>query len=439
MKFFINKSTKKIILTFSSRGFSAGGTLLLTISLGYLLKASGTGLFMIGFSTMMGLKAIGCLGMENAILRFGGESWGRKLFDLLSQYFTCSIFISIVICLPVSIIFFAAAPYIAHTFFSHEEIGILFKIVAIAYPFLVITSVMCAWMRACELPEISSFFEIGSISLILSAVLWINYFSGCVFFEINPTSAMLVLLTIVVIEAFVGILFVRLFFNISLSSWINKKYCKKFTSSLVDYFCIDFIFYITQWGAVIFLGVFSSSTDVGIFTVAHRLAFTVNFIINVLESVVAPKFSHLYSIDDNYNFKKLALNTTKYMFILSLPVMMIMLFFPSYILGFWGKDFLAGKYILMILAFSQFINIITGPVAFILCMTGYQKKLRNVLVVSASAGIMGYVVIVPALGGIGAALSVLITVVIQNVVPVFLVKKYFGLNTLLWWKRYKRD
>lgn len=428
-----NKALKKVLLTFFSRGISAGGTLLLTFSLGHLLGASGTGLFMIGFSIMMGLKAVGCLGMENAILRFGGSAWGEKKFNELSYFYTFSIIVAFIICFPISVSFFLLSEFIAKTFFIYEELSYIFKLVAIAYPFLVISSVACAWMRACGFPEISSFFEIGSISLFLSIIMWLVYFCG--YKELlNPAFSMVSLLSIVVFESIIGCFLLRFLFKLRIKASGSKKEARKFLFSLGDYFCIDFIFYMTQWGGVIFLGVFSSSVDVGVFTIAHRVAFTINFILNVFESIVAPKFSYLNSKGDGRSFRKLAHNTTKYMSILALPLVLLMLACPTFILRFWGEEFAQGKYILILLALAQFTNIATGPVAFILCMTGFQKTLKYILFVSFFIGFMGYIILVPIFGGEGAAFAIFLAVLIQNITPVFYVKKIFGFNTLMWWR-----
>ena len=61
-----------VAMTFVSRGIMAFGTLFLNFVLARLLGPSGVGLFMLGFSLIMGLAVLSRFGMDSALLRFGG-------------------------------------------------------------------------------------------------------------------------------------------------------------------------------------------------------------------------------------------------------------------------------------------------------------------------------------------------------------------------------
>ena len=428
MNIMSNAFFKKIVSTFASRGFSAGGTFFLSFSLGHILGVHGTGIFMIGLSIMMGLKVVGCFGMENAILKYGGNSWGDKDYVALKNYISISFGYGVVLSSIIGVVFFICSSHIARLFSSYDEVYNVFILVSLIYPFLVLSSLICAWMRACELPELSSFFEIGSISMFTAVGMWIAKIAG---FENSSYMAMSILLTVVILEVVVGY-FILLSFKIPPKIKFSKK--NEFSRSLLDYFVIDSIFYLTQWGGVVLLGLFVSSASVGIFTLAHRLAFTVNFVLTVFDSIVAPRFSYFFSTRRLDDLKKLALDTTKYMSFFSLPILLLMMFFPSSMLNLLGSGAEDGIYILMILALAQFVNVSTGPVVFILSMTGHQKILKKILLLSSIIGIVCYFLMVPIWKGNGAAFAIFVTMSLQNLIATFVVKKKFGFNTILWWR-----
>lgn len=417
----------KVVSTFASRGFSASGTFLLTFSLGHLLGTHGTGIFMIGLSIMMGLKVIGCLGMENAILKFGGKYWGDKNYLLSKKYVGISFTIAVAVSLFVGVIFYILVPYISLFFSSAVDISKILSLVSIAYPFFVLSSIICSWMRACDLPEISSFFEIGSISMFTAISMWGAYIFGV---QLSPCLAMFILVVVVIFEVIFG--YMVLFF-LKVHPVFNFIEKDSFITSLPDYFIIDAVFYLTQWGGVVLLGLFVDSAAVGSFTLAHRLAFTVNFILTVFDSIVAPKFSYFYEKKNFDELKLLAIKTTKCMFFISLPIFMLMLLFPRFALNFLGKGAENGVIALIILAFAQFINVATGPVVFILSMTQHQKTLKKILIISSVLGTFCYLVMVPLWGINGAAFSILITMAVQNITALICVKKEFGFNTARWW------
>ena len=54
------------------------------------------------------------------------------------------------------------------------------------------------------------------------------------------------------------------------------------------------------------------------------------------------------------------------------------------ILGFFGGQFITATTSLIILAFGQFFNSITGPSGIILNMTGHEKVSRNIILIIVS-------------------------------------------------------
>ncbi|MGJ8514201.1 lipopolysaccharide biosynthesis protein [Carnimonas bestiolae] len=420
---------RKSLLTFATRGLSAAGTFGLTFTLGVLLGVYQTGLFMTGISCLMGMKVFGCFGMENAVLRFGGIHVGERDQDNVNTHFFCSILVSLLISVPLAIVVFWGTCWISDVLFHNQDLITVFHWVAIEFPLLVVSLLICAWMRAFNLSEVSSFFEIGMLSLFTSLTIWCSHFLGV------PLSAGFCMHALVIMTS------IMILVGLGIIGWRGVRIPTSFTTispfmkSLWTYFQIDFVFYLTQWGGLVALGYFVNSSAVGIFSIAHRLAFTVNFILTVFDSIVAPRFAHMSSISDHAGIKRLALDTTKYMTFFSTPIVALLVFAPSWVLAFFGDGFEAGKYSLILLALAQFVNVLTGPAVFMLTMSGYHALMKNILLIASVIGVLCYVVLVPALGSLGAALAIFIIMAFQNIVAAWAVNNKMNINLLGWWKK----
>jgi O-antigen/teichoic acid export membrane protein len=94
------------------------------------------------------------------------------------------------------------------------------------------------------------------------------------------------------------------------------------------------------------------------------------------------------------------------------------------------REFLKGSDALIILSIGQFINAATGPVSNILMMTGKQKLNRNMMVGTTILAIILDFILIPRYGIIGAASVNTFGVILMNVIPFFLIKRFYGFYTL---------
>jgi O-antigen/teichoic acid export membrane protein len=111
-----------------------------------------------------------------------------------------------------------------------------------------------------------------------------------------------------------------------------------------------------------------------------------------------------------------------------------MLIFPSFLMRLFGAEFAEGAALLQILAVGQFINAITGSVGFLLIMSGHERDMRNVTLISGFSAMFLAWFLTAQFGIIGAATGTAIAVATQNLLAVYFVKKRLGFNTLAVWR-----
>ena len=184
------------------------------------------------------------------------------------------------------------------------------------------------------------------------------------------------------------------------------------------------------WTDIIILGMFKTEGEVGIYNVALKVATLTSITLFAINSIAAPKFAEFYGKKDMKGLREVVLQTTKLIFWTSFPILLVFFFFPSFILGIFGREFEAGAVALMILAFGQFINAISGSVGYILQMSGKHKVFQNIILVATTINIILNAVLIPRYGINGAACASLVSMSFWNLSSVTYIKIHFGISTL---------
>ena len=165
---------------------------------------------------------------------------------------------------------------------------------------------------------------------------------------------------------------------------------------------------------IIILGIFKTSTAVGIYSVAIKLSSIVVLSLATINVIAAPKFAEFWAKGDKQGLLKIARQSTKIIFWISFPILLLMVIFSNYILGFFGHGFRTGELALIMLAFGQFINSISGSVGYILEMTGFQIFTQNIMIASVIMNIIMNLLLVPKYSIDGAAFASMITIIFWN-------------------------
>ena len=189
-----------------------------------------------------------------------------------------------------------------------------------------------------------------------------------------------------------------------------------------------------SWADSLMIGGFIGEYEVGIYNVAVKVALLTSFTLTAVNSISAPKISEAYNNDKMLEFKKIVIQTTKTIFFSSIPIIIVIFIFPEFILNFFGKDFVVAKSALLILAFSQVINAMSGSVGIILNMTGKEKVFRNVLTAALLINISLNLFLIPIYGIEGAAIASASSLIFWNLYSVFYVYKHYGVLTLISFK-----
>ena len=131
------------------------------------------------------------------------------------------------------------------------------------------------------------------------------------------------------------------------------------------------------WIDSFMIGIMSDDiSDLGIYNIAVRISTIGTMILFSINSIAAPKFSELYVNNKLEELKSVISNATKLIFLFTIPILIILVLIPGFLLGLFGQDFSNGYVALRILCIGQFFNAFCGSVGYIMQLTGNEKKFQ---------------------------------------------------------------
>ena len=197
-------------------------------------------------------------------------------------------------------------------------------------------------------------------------------------------------------------------------------------------FLSGFLQIVMSWTDILILGHYVTADKVGIYRTSLQIAGSTSMALFAINTIVAPKFSELYTKNDMQGLSMVVRNTSRLMFILSVPVMLLIFLFPRIILSIFGSDYTVDEavYTLFILTISQLFNVGFGSVLILLNMTGKQKIVQNIVIVATIINISLCILLIPYWGIIGAAIANAINMLIWNTIAALYIKKHYNIWTI---------
>lgn len=183
-----------------------------------------------------------------------------------------------------------------------------------------------------------------------------------------------------------------------------------------------------NWGTQFLAGFWVSSSDIAQLSIALRAAALINFLLIAANFIAAPKIASLYKKSNIIEIQKLTTLTVRSLYILSIPLIVFLTLFSTKIMSLFGQNYTDGGHLLLVLSIGQIINLLTGPVGYLLTMTENERAMRNMYIISGSTTIFLSLILIPSIGVLGAAISTSLGLAIQNLGAAWLVNKILGIS-----------
>ena len=389
---------------------SMGLAFALHIFLARILGASEYGLYSYAAAWVAFLQVIAAVGLPDATIRFTSaycveSRWGL-LRGFLSDSATLIVFTASIVAAA-----FACGVWLWQPQLDATVANVLY-VAALATPPVTLAAVWAARLRGLK--------RIGESALpmdIIHPIVFAMFFVGIgTVFSDTPTSADAMLAHGVgAISAF---LFAAYFFHRALPTSIHSAHTRRDRRRWLEVssplMAMSLLLMVQARSTTLLVGLYMSPEQVGYFASANRISLLTSFGAMSIAIWAAPFISELHTKRDMPGLQRLVRLATRIGAVLMLPMAFAFIVFGREVLSAFGEEFQAGYRALVILTLGQILNAMTGPVGFLMTMTGNQGVATRVEIVSAALHLGLVVALLPTWGIEGAAFGTAVATVVRN-------------------------
>lgn len=390
---------------------------------GKLLGPESFGTYELAFTALMILGTLGRLGLDGVLVRFLSEWRSTEDFGKIRFLYRRIVLHGLAWSLLLGTGLYLLAPFVASFFGGGDTLILSFQSAALGLPFFLFLTLNIEAMRGFKQMVAFSIFQNGTVLLLAAGVLYFGISSDLSVLSL-PMNAFV--LSLVVVSLLSGGVYFSLQRKIIGKPTMDPVAMRGVYKVALPMLVSGALFYIIAWTDVTMIGYFMDERSVGIYRIAFKVATLITFTQFAINSFLAPAISELHSEGGSEKFRRLIRQVGVINFWMAVPVAMIILLFPSFLLGLFGPEYPEAVNSLRVLAVGQLINALCGPVFYILNMTGKEKDTQRIMVwVALINGVLN-AVLIPQMGVFGAAIASSISMSLWNVAAVYKVVQYYS-------------
>jgi len=401
-------------------GYVLGGvlTLLTKVVVARFFNSEVYGVFSQGMSVLFALVVVSMLGLSAGVSRF--ISYHSGVNDVKAESAVPS---SLIVVIPSSIAIFELlyifAEPIATLGFQDPRTITVFKVFAIAGPFMAVNSIFVSGFRGFKnSKERVILFDFVIPALQLLGILGLVVL-GYEFFGATVGFASGFILTTLI--AFL---------------WYRKNHSLKIKENVLG----DLVRFswplmlstvavqVFLWSPSILLGILSTSRDVGLLNAALPLGTATKMFLSSVAFLFMPVAADLFSKDKIVEMSSIYSVATRWMVIFSTPVIFFFFFLSEQSVVFlFGSEYSEAGIALSVMILGYTVNMVTGPVGELLIATGKTKKEALANIIKLTVFLTLSFLTIPEHGFIGAAASFAIGMFVGNALRLWFCWEYVGM------------
>jgi O-antigen/teichoic acid export membrane protein len=385
---------------------------LITLIIARQLGRSAVGNYSQAFAFLAILELVSLSGFRAGLTRFIAVHRVEKDESSLRGTLRVGLGLSLIGAVVLSAILAAGAPWLAHHAFHDPQLTLAFRFVALVLPCQVMTdaalSATQGYMTMRPYALIGLIFEpVLRLSLTATALALGKGLPGTLT-SLVISNGIAAVLALIALRRLRGKLQakpqyrVRNLFSFSMVSWLAS-----FASTGLI------------WADTIIIGIYRPSREVGIYNIATRVVLLGAFAMTPINNAFAPRIAKLYQQESMANLKRTYAAATGWILRLSLPAFVVCLVYPKELLSLFGRGFVVGASVTMVLAVGKLMDSATGPCGLMLNMSG-----RPALSLYDNVGVLILNVVlniflIPRYGIVGAAYAWAIALWVVNIFRVW--------------------
>ncbi len=403
-------------------------TFCVSFMLARLLGSTGYGIYTYVMSWMALMGVVSGLGLGKVVVRSvssyrAQEDWER-LRGLIRFAYSAGILSGLTLMiLGIAVVSFMANHLGTASFYSS------FVAAFFLLPLQTTTSISSAIQSGMhrillgQLPE-SLVRPLVFIALLLFFVLTGNAVSVSTALQLNVLSALLTMC--------LAFYLLRLTSDKKLKGTELRYESREWLSSALPLILLGGMSTINAQADILMLGALKGPEAAGLYHVATRGANLITFVLLAVNAPLGPVIAQLYAIEKRERLQRIITQSSRVVFLVSLPIAIVFIFAGHWYLHLFGQDFYEARTALVILSTAQLFNIAAGPVQLILIMTGNEGIAAKGMIVSTLINVFLNTLLIPYFGIEGAAVATGTSILIWNVLLIWQIWKRTGVHSTVW-------
>ena len=376
-----------------------------TVFLARMLQVSQLGYYFLIVTLVNIVGLAGVVGLDLGVVRYISLYAGEERFEMARRTLAVALFLAVPVDILLMIVLIVLAPSVAGRLMGSDPAAVTaLRIFAISIPFWAAAKIFNAtkqglhWMRY----QVYSRDAGGQLSKFLLTIAFLTAGAGLAGVVWANVAALVIATLLSMVFAF------RVLPHGDGKAAASADGPSAAARLLRYSFPLAFsniLGMVLVWIDILMIGYLGTSTEVGYYGAALRVGVASSALFLAFAAVFTPVISDLYNKRQGVELNSLYKTVTRWVFIFTLPLVLLQLLFADPIMKLFGGGFTAGSTALMILAVSQLINAVAGPAGYMVLMSGRSRLELLNIIVSLTVDIFVCFVLIPPYGLFGAAIA----------------------------------
>lgn len=411
-------------LTFLVRigGLIAGYLFIFLISRFYGSEVLGA--HTLSVTVLMMFTVLGRLGTDVNLVKHFAMAHADGKWDKILEVYRKTFMVVMISGVVLSVLLYVFAPLIAEKIFQKPMLIPWFRVIAFGIFPMIMRFINSECYRGMGMNREYAYSQNVGYFLYASVILGV----GLLFTE-NALFPNIAFVTSLVILTFTGsyLILRRIKSHTLVSS--DSYPVKEMIRDSLPMMMTNSMMLISGWINTILLGIWSTQSDVGIYSVVLKISTLSTLMLMSVNSIATPRFAQLYAKGDMAAFRKFTGQATRVIFYSSFPIFLGIIILNKQFLWLFGEEFEAGSTALLITMAGQFFNVFAGSVGAILNMTGNQRVFRNIITISTLISVALCFWLIPNYGLTGSAIAGAVFMTLWNVMSLVYIRIKLKVNS----------
>ena len=390
------------------------------VVLAWVMTDTDYGLFAVGFNMAIVLASVAGLGATSAILRFIPQYRVQKMPGLLRGVLAEGLWLTIV----ASVVLAAVVAALPRLPWLGDFEGIApVAAASLLIPAFAISEYLSSVLRT----NSSTFWALAPRDIFWrAAILGFGLLAYILGWQYSGATALkitaLALLVIVSLQAI-------LIWRPLREGPLDRSEWRRWYRVSAPMWAAATLYALTQQMDVVIAAALASPADAGAYFAAQKTAMLLSLVPIAVNIVSAPIISSLYHSGDTEGLRRLCVWMALALTIPTAIGFLFLVFAGEHLLAMFDPAFAASHHILLILGFAALIAAAAGPTAYFMQMTGSERHLLRIMVVTYALTLALQFLLGTRFGAVGIAWATLFGAAVGNVWAVSVIRRQSGTDT----------